>query len=575
MTEGLKANIPITNNELNDAVVKSKGPWYTHLKQNRGLLLALVSMAQMLDIINVASVTIVLPDIMIEVGYKVDQLQWVSSAYALAYGAFLLTGGRFGDLFGHRRIFMIGVVWFAIWALVNGFAKDPVVMSVGRALQGMGAGFTVPSALAILTTTYPVGPERTQALAIFGGTGAIGSVIGVLLGGIFGSTIGWRWIFYITAILAFLLAALGFVIIPAEKGEGKVEDRRIDYIGISAFTLGIVAVIYYLSEGPANGWTAGSTLGPFIAGLVLLIVFLVVEWKIDYPIMPLHIWKSRRLLASCLTIICVSAALNTLIFFSSLTFQRVLGYDSLHASLCYLVHGIGAIVAIVAVTKLITVVRTKFITLVGWLFFIASGILFAQIHGDSSYWSIPFPALILNFLGMAPVWLCCQINSVADADDEDQGVVGAVYNVSLQIGAPIGIAISNIIANNRNAATAIGKDLLPGYRAAFYSYAVMGGVGLIVTLLLAPNRDPAKMAESDAAKEAAVVAAGAGDEELSSHHLHNGQIEKKDVEIGDKSEIFELKEEQVGGEGNGLSSEAATTIFQGSTSSFGDKAEVK
>jgi MFS family permease len=114
----------------------------------------------------------------------------VTSAYALAYGAFLLVGGRFGDLFGHRRIYILGVTWFSIWAIVNGFAKDPVVMSVGRALQGMGAGFTVPSALAMLTTTYPVGRERNFALAVFGGSGAAGSVIGVLLGGIFGSTIG-------------------------------------------------------------------------------------------------------------------------------------------------------------------------------------------------------------------------------------------------------------------------------------------------------------------------------------------------------------------------------------------------
>lgn len=114
----------------------------------------------------------------------------VSSAYALAYGAFLLLGGRLGDLFGHRNIYILGVTWFSIWAIVNGFAKTPVMMSVGRALQGMGAGFTVPSALAILTTTYPVGPERNKALGIFGGTAAIGSVVGVLLGGILGSTIG-------------------------------------------------------------------------------------------------------------------------------------------------------------------------------------------------------------------------------------------------------------------------------------------------------------------------------------------------------------------------------------------------
>ncbi|KAG0196820.1 hypothetical protein BGX28_009706 [Mortierella sp. GBA30] len=463
------------------------------MNQIKGFLLALMSMAQMLDVINIASVTITLPDIMKEVGYKVDQLQWVTSAYALAYGAFLLIGGRLGDLFGHRRIYILGVTWFSIWAVVNGFAKDPIVMSVGRALQGMGAGFTVPSALAILTTSYPVGPERTQALAVFGGTGAVGSVIGVLLGGIFGSTIGWRWIFYITAIIGFIMAALGFVVIPPEMGESKVEDRRVDVMGITSFTVGIVTVIYYLSEGPSAGWAVAKTLAPLIVGLVLLIAFVIIEYRIDYPIMPLRIWRSRRLVASCITIICVSAGINTLIFYSSLTFQNVLGYSPLKTSLCYIVHGIGAIVTIVALTRLVTMVRTKIIMIVGWFFFIASGILFAQIQADSSYWSIPFPAFILNFLGMAPVWLCCQINSVTDADDEDQGVVGAVYNVSLQIGAPIGIAISNIIANGRNAPTAFGAELLTGYRAAFYSFAIMGGIGLVMTIIFAANSDPAKM----------------------------------------------------------------------------------
>ncbi|KAG0067484.1 hypothetical protein BGZ89_006000, partial [Linnemannia elongata] len=404
---------------------KSHLPWYCRLNQMKGLLLALVSMAQMLDIINVASVTIALPNIQEEVGYSTDQLQWVTSAYALAYGAFLLIGGRFGDLFGHRRIYIFGVTWFSIWAIVNGFAKDPIIMSVGRALQGMGAGFTVPSALAILTTTYPVGPERTFALAVFGGTGAAGSVIGVLLGGILGSTIGWRWIFYFTAMLGFIMSFLGFIVIPASKGESKIIDRRIDFVGVSTFTIGIVCVIFYLSESPASGWASAKTLTPFLIGLVLLILFVFIEYKIDYPIMPLYIWKSRRLVASSLAIICVSAAANAMIFFSSLLFQNVLGYTPLNTSLTYIVYGVGAVVANIVVNKLLTKVRTKLIMLVCWVLFVASGVVFAQANEKTTYWEIPFPALILNFMGMAPVWLCCQINSVADADDEDQGVVGA------------------------------------------------------------------------------------------------------------------------------------------------------
>ncbi|KAF9949269.1 hypothetical protein BGZ70_001839 [Mortierella alpina] len=330
------------------------------------------------------------------------------------------------------------------------------------------------------------------------------------------------------------MAFLGLLVIPTELSESKVADRRVDYMGITSFTVGIVTLIYYLSEGPSAGWTEAKTLAPFIVGLLLLVAFVVIEYKIDYPIMPFRIWRSRRLVASCLTIICVSAGINTLIFYSSLTFQNVLGYSPLKTSLAYIVHGVGAIVAIVALTKLVTMVRTKIIMIVGWFFFIASAILWAQIQYDSSYWSIPFPGFILNFLGMAPIWLCCQINSVTDADDEDQGVVGAVYNVSLQIGAPIGIAVSNIIANGRNAPTALGAELLVGYRAAFYSFAIMAGVGLLVTVIFAANSDPAKMKTPTGGDADAQVL----DEERGKVAVDQLTI----LETAQNSEIFEVKD---------------------------------
>lgn len=345
------------------------------------------------------------------------------------------------------------------------------------------------------------------------------------------------------------MAILGFLVIPAAMGESKNEDRRIDYAGILSFTLGVVAVIYYLSEGPSAGWKAASTLTPLIIGIALLVLFVVVEYRIDYPIMPLRIWRSQRLVASCIAIICVSAAINAMIFFSSLAFQNVLGYSALHTSFAYIVHGVGAIVTIVALTKLVTVVRTKLIMIVGWLFFIASGILFAQLKADSSYWSIGFPALILNFLGMAPVWLCCQINSVADANDEDQGVVGAVYNVALQIGAPIGIAISNIIANGKNPANAVGKELLPGYKDAFYSYAVMAGVGLVLTIIFAANRDPAKFTEEKEVVDEILTAVGA--------EGHSTLHERSDLEVG--SDVVG----HGAAIGEGLETARNSTIFEG------------
>ncbi|KAF9934779.1 hypothetical protein FBU30_000073 [Linnemannia zychae] len=414
-------------------------------------------------------------------------------------------------------------------------------MSIGRALQGMGAGFTVPSALALLTTTYPVGPERIFALAVFGGTGAAGGVIGVLLGGILGSTIGWRWMFYLTAILGFIMGCLGVIVIPASKGESKVKDRRVDFLGLIAFTAGIVCVIFYLTESPADGWASVKTLVPFIVGIILLVSFLAIEYKIDYPIMPLYIWKSRRLVASSLAIICVSAANNAMVYFASLLFQNVLGYTPFKTSLAFIANGVGAVLMNIVVNKLLSRVRTKVIMLVGWLLFVASGVVFAQTNEKSSYWSYPFGAIVLNFVGMVPVWLCCQINSVADANDEDQGVVAAVYNVAQQIGTPIGIAIANIVASGKNSPSATGAELLPGYQAALYSYAVMAGVGLLVTLFFAANRDPTKAQQElpeDKDVEMSVDVKGEGAlEEVEDINKQDDSLVILDNQTGKKTEL--------------------------------------
>ncbi|KAF9343614.1 hypothetical protein BGX26_005459 [Mortierella sp. AD094] len=411
----------------------------------------------------------------------------------------------------------------------------------------MGAGFTVPSALAILTTTYPAGPERNKALGIFGGTAAIGSVVGVLLGGILGSTIGWRWMFYITGIIGFSLTILGVLVIPAEKAQGKVEDRRLDIFGMAAFTIGIVTIIYYLSESPSQGWSSAKTLAPLLVGIAMLISFVVIERKIDYPIMPPHIWRSRRFLASCATALCMMAALNAHFYFTSLALQDVLGYSSLKASLAFITHGIGAIIAVVILSMLIPHVRSKIILVVGWVFLIVSGVMWAQLKADSSYWSIPFPSLIVNLIAMVAIWLTCQINSVADAADEDQGVVGAVYNVCLQIGAPIGIAISNIIANHKNGLYAVGAQLLPGYIDAFYSFSVMAGVGLVVTLILYPNSDPARPPTDAEKSDVEAVVTIDGDDE---------QVVK-----GDKDEIV----------GNGSETNSRVTVVNGSSNSLAEK----
>lgn len=464
-------------------------PWYHRLDQHRNLLLIVASCAQLLDIISIASVTIALPSLLRDVHYEQNQLQWVISSYALTYSAFLLVGGRMGDLFGHRRVFLTGVFWFALWTLICGFARNSIFMSISRGLQGAGAGLTIPSAMALLTTSYPLGPERNFAMMVFGGAGCTGQTLGVLIGGIFDATIGWPWIFFITAILAALVGIVGIFAVPKTGDNAHVTDRRVDYVGVISFVLGIIAVVYYLSESMTAGWGSAQTLAPFLVGVAVLGWFVFWELRIQYPIMPFRIWTSARLRASVVIIICITATYNTLIFYTSLAFQNVLLFSPLITACCYIVHGVGMGLGLYYLNKLYAVVRTKLIMLLGLSFVIISAIIFAQIVPGSGYWQYAFPAFIVNCIGQAPAWMCCQVTAVADAQDEDQGVVGAVFNIAVQLGGPIGLAISAIV-NERFTTSETPTGLMDGYRAAFYAMAVMGAVGLVFVVLLASNQDP-------------------------------------------------------------------------------------
>jgi MFS family permease len=325
---------------------------------------------------------------------------------------------------------------------------------------------------------------------MFGGAACIGQTIGVLLGGIFDATIGWYWIFYVTAIISAILFVAGYLVISQINNETHVVDRRIDYTGVFLFMLGIIAVIYYLSESTTLGWGSPKTLAPFLVGVVFLSLFVFWENRIEYPIMPFRIWRSRRFFSSVIVIICTTATYNTMIFFTSLTFQNVLQYSPLITACCYIVHGVGLVIGLYTVTRLFKYMRTKFILLIGWLLIIASSVLFAQIVPGTTYWQFAFPALVVNCIGLSPTWMCCQINAVADADDEDQGVVGAVFNVAMQIGGPIGLAFATIISQSHQGANGTLVDMMDGYRAAFYTFGVIGGVGWVLAAIFASNRDP-------------------------------------------------------------------------------------
>ncbi|KAF9318635.1 hypothetical protein BG003_010885 [Podila horticola] len=473
------------------------------------LMLYVVSMAQFLDIVSGASMTVAMLPIAKDLNFAVQDQQWLISAYALSFGGLLLIAGRMGDLFGHRRIFLAGLAWFCLWSTVNGFSRSPVMLCVSRALQGMGAAAQIPTALALIAIKYPVGQERTRALSIFGAIGAMGAVTGLLLSGALTSTIGWQWIFFICAIFSFILLIVGIFALPDAPGLHGV-NPKVDIGGSFTATGGIVCVIYYISAGVETGWASAKTLPVLFVGLVLLAIFFVIEKRISYPIMPFHIWRHKAFSASFAIIFVMQASFQGFLYYSTLIFQEVLGYPIMRTSLSYLVHGLTAIVVYSILGRFLPRLPLKPFICLGFVFLSGSSLLFAFVTPTSTYWVLPFLGLITNVFGLGFVMLPAQITALRDAADDDQGVVGAIYNVGLQIGAPFGLAILTVISGNVNGHDPhiTGAQKMEGYKWALIGDAAFGALGLILTLLFLPHVKPsmANKAEDRAVEEGGVAA---------------------------------------------------------------------
>ncbi|KAF9194415.1 hypothetical protein BGZ50_006331 [Haplosporangium sp. Z 11] len=386
------------------------------------------------------------------------------------------------------------LLWFAIFSLLNGFSTSPVMLCISRAFQGIGAAAQIPTALALIAIKYPVGEARTRALSIFSAIGGMGAVTGLLLSGALTSTIGWQWIFYISAIMSGILFLLGFFAIPDTPGLHG-ESPKVDVGGAVTATGGIVCVIYYISSGVETGWASAQTLPVLCVGIVLLGIFIMLEKRISYPIMPFHIWKHRAFTVSFILIFTMQAAFQGFLYYSTLIFQEVLGYSIMRTSLSYLVHGLSAIVVYSVMGRFLPRLPLKPIIAAGFVFLGCSALMFAFVTSTSVYWILPFLALIVNVFGLGFVMLPVQITALRDAADDDQGIVGAIYNVGLQIGAPFGLAILTVISGKLNGEikAAPGPERMHGYKYALIGDMVLAVLGFVLTVFFLPHVKPTKV----------------------------------------------------------------------------------
>ena len=450
--------------------------------------LALLAFAMLIVSLDQYIVVVALPEIGRELGYSAQTLQSVISAYAVASAGFLLLGGRAADLLGRRRVLAAGLALYAGASLAGGLASAPEVLLASRALQGLGGALVFPATLSLVNTTFAEGRERNRALAVWGGAGAAGLVVGVLLGGLLTEAIGWEAVFFVNVPLAGAALLLAFALIPADGRRDR--QRGFDLAGALSATAGVTLIIVALVQGPRWGWGSPGTLVSAAAGGLSLAAFAIVERHSRDPLVSPRLLANRNLATAVAIAFLFVATFGSVLYFLSLYFQDVHGYGALETGVAFLLPTVFVVTGSALAGRLATLcgIRT---TLVGAL---AVGALGALALGlamspDGSYAAL-IPGLILLSIGDGVVFTTMFIAAGTGVADREQGVASSIASTSSSVGAAVGLAVLVLVANSGTdglAGEALRTATADGLSAAVL---VVAG-GIAATMLVALNLRPA------------------------------------------------------------------------------------
>jgi len=435
--------------------------------RNGGLALTLICVAQLMVILDASIANIALPFIQADLDFSQNALPWIVTAYSLTFGGFLLLGGRTGDLFGRRRAFMFGLVLFAVASLVGGFAQSEAMLLGSRAAQGLGAAFASPNALALITTTFPPGPKRSRAFAVYAMMSGIGAAVGLLLGGWltgldptwFGTHVsGWRLTFLINVPIGVAAA----VAAPALLRESNTHAGTLDTPGAVTATAGLLSLVYGITRAGdrSHGWGDTWTIAAIAAGVVLLVLFALIERRVRQPLLPGRILADRDRLASYTVMMLVPAAMFTMFFFLTLILQNVMGESPMRTGLMFLPFSLSMIIGAAVVSRLVQRVNPGYLSAIGAT--VGGAAVFglsrlpyddrvAGLDADISYWTDIFPSMVVMPLGMTMVFIPMTMSVVHGVRAADSGIASGVLNTMQQVGGALGLATLSTIAFNASA----------------------------------------------------------------------------------------------------------------------------
>ncbi|MER5660280.1 MFS transporter [Streptomyces mirabilis] len=462
-----------------------------------GLALFVIAAAQLMVVLDATITNIALPAIQTDLGVSDANLAWIVNSYALAFGGLLLLGGKAGDLFGRRKMFQVGIAVFTLASLLGGLAPNESLLIDARVLQGVGAALAAPSALALITTTFPAGKSRNTAMGVYAAMGGVGATVGLLLGGTLTDVLDWRWVFFVNIPIGLAVLAGTRTLVEARRHPG-----RLDVPGAITGTGGLIALVYGITRGGEHGWTGGVTLVSFAAAAVLLAAFLYLQARTTDPMMPLRLFKDRTRSGSYATMLFIGAGMFATFYFLTLYMQLILGYSPVRTGFAYLPFSFGMAMAAGISSKLVSHLAPRLIAGPGLLVAAVGMLWFATLEPDSSYTAHLMPAMFVTALGLGMSFVPMTLGAVSGVSHQDTGVASALLNTAQQIGGALGLAILSTISTSaaddklpeaagslyRGLATKdfalvakAGDAVTHGYTMAFVAAAAMFVAGLLVT----------------------------------------------------------------------------------------------
>jgi EmrB/QacA subfamily drug resistance transporter len=477
------------------------------------LTLALLAAVAFLDFVDASIVNVALPSIRRDLGFSVQDLQWVPSAYLLTYGGFMLLGGRLADLLGRRRILVAGTVLIGVSSLIGGFAQSSGLLVAARLAQGVGAALMLPAALSILTTTFKEGKDRNTALGVWGGMGALASAAGVLLGGLLTEGPGWRWVMFVNPIAALLVLGGIFSLLSADRPSGR--RPSFDIPGAILATGGMLLLVFTLVKAPDAGWASARTIAGLAGSVVLLAAFVANEARVRQPLMPLSIFRVRGLAAADVTQLIAFAGFLSMFFFLTLYMQNVLGFSPIQTGAAYIPLTIGVGIAAGISSQLLARTGTRPLIVGGSLVAAAGVFWLSRIPVDGSYLANLLPGMMVMSLGLGAVFVSVATAANAGVPADKAGLAAALLNASQQVGGALGLAIFSAIATSRpndllSAHASRAEALTSGFHRALFTASLFLVAAAVIALRTANAHSDPQPAAPDERPEAAAAPALAG-----------------------------------------------------------------